>query len=260
MTGTRFITDSELQAFIDGALEGAQLREIATLVAADPALAAKVAGFRADNNMLKQVYGPIRERPIPAHWLALAHSAKSAKPLNAKSRVPWRGIAAIAAAIIVMLAGTLAYRQGLPSPAAEIVAAALDAREQAGGGGEKVLAIRPSLQYDSGRYDAVLSSAVAFPVKVPDLRKMGYRLAGLRLYSRSGNGGAAELLYRDNAGRLFTLYVRRSDGSARFDQFEKDGLRVCVWQDDEVGMVMAGNVSTAAMQRLASLAYTGLIL
>jgi hypothetical protein len=35
-------------------------------------------------------------------------------------------------------------------------------------------------------------------------------------------------------------------------------LRVCIWQDDQVGMVMAGDVSTAAMQRLASLAYSGL--
>ena len=59
---------------------------------------------------------------------------------------------------------------------------------------------------------------------------------------------------------MFTLYLRRSDGTARFDQFERAGLRVCVWQDEQLGMVMAGNVSTAAMQRLASLAYTGLTL
>jgi anti-sigma factor RsiW len=85
---------------------------------------------------------------------------------------------------------------------------------------------------------------------------MGYRLTALHLYA----GAAAELVYRDGAGRLFTLYVRHSDGAARFDQFERSGLRVCVWQDDQLGMVMAGNVSTASMQRLASLAYTGLTL
>jgi len=52
--------------------------------------------------------------------------------------------------------------------------------------------------------------------------------------------------------------LRHSDGTARFDQFERAGLRVCIWQDEELSMVMAGDVSTAAMQRLASLAYAGL--
>ena len=80
------------------------------------------------------------------------------------------------------------------------------------------------------------------------------------MYPHAPGGSAAELLYRDRQDRLFTLYVRRSDGSARFDQFKRAGLRVCVWQDDQLGMVMAGDVSTAAMQRLASLAYTGLTL
>ena len=105
-----------------------------------------------------------------------------------------------------------------------------------------------------------VSSAVALHVKVPDLEKMGYRLTAIHLYPGAPGGSAAELLYRDQQNRLFTLYLRHSDGTARFDQFERDGLRVCVWQDEELSTVMAGNVSTAAMQRLASLAYTGLTL
>jgi anti-sigma factor RsiW len=88
---------------------------------------------------------------------------------------------------------------------------------------------------------------------------LGYQLVQIRLYGAS-NKGAAELSYRDRENRLFTLYLRHSDGSVRFDQFKRDDLRICVWQDEELGTVMAGNVSTAAMQRLASLAYTGLTL
>ena len=59
-------------------------------------------------------------------------------------------------------------------------------------------------------------------------------------------------------GGTYRYEWRHSDGTARFDQFERAGLRVCIWQDDQLGMVVAGNVSTAAMQRLANLAYTGL--
>ena len=99
---------------------------------------------------------------------------------------------------------------------------------------------------------------MAAQIRVPDMRRLGYRLTEVHFYGGSGSERAAELLYRDNAGRLFSLYLRRSDGSVRFDQFLRADLRVCIWQDDQVGMVMAGDVSTAAMQRLASLAYTGL--
>jgi hypothetical protein len=52
--------------------------------------------------------------------------------------------------------------------------------------------------------------------------------------------------------------VRRSDSAARFDQIDRRGLRVCIWQDDQISTVMAGNISAAVMQRLATLSYTGL--
>ena len=75
-----------------------------------------------------------------------------------------------------------------------------------------------------GKYDDVFRSAVALNVKVPDLRRIGYTLTGIRVYPRSP--AAAELLYRDSWNRAFTLYLRRSDGTAHFDQFERNGLRI----------------------------------
>ena len=43
-----FLSDAELHAFIDGALDDARTREIAALVGADAALAERIAAFRAD--------------------------------------------------------------------------------------------------------------------------------------------------------------------------------------------------------------------
>jgi anti-sigma factor RsiW len=57
---------------------------------------------------------------------------------------------------------------------------------------------------------------------------------------------------------LFALYLRHPSGPARFDQFKQGRLRVCIWQDEVLGTVMTGEMSAAEMQRLASLAYTGL--
>jgi len=254
MSSAARISDDELHAFIDGALDEARRRDVEVALAADPELAVRIEGFASDKALLKRVYAPLAARPVPQHLLALAEGA--ARPASPRWR-SWGAGGVIAAALVVGLAGTAGLWRAQPSRPGEIVEAALDARIESVRG-EKIVPVAASAGVH--RYDAALKSAVAMNVKVPDLAKMGYHLAGLHLYAQAAGGRAAELLYRDTQGRLFTLYLRHSDGAARFDQFERRGLRVCIWQDDQLGMVMAGNVSTAAMQRLASLAYTGLTL
>lgn len=249
MSGT--IDDIELHAFVDGALDAARFAEVGAMIEADPVLAARAAAFRADMALLKRVYTPIAAQPVPQEWLALIHDTKRPPSIS------WRLVGSIAAALVIGVVGTLVFERLRPATSGEIVQAALDARATPGAA-EKVVAV--GAPANTHLYDAALRTAVALPVKVPDMRKLGYQLIGIRFYGSSGKNGAAELLYRGTNNELFTLYVRRSSGKERFDQFERNGLRVCVWQDDEVGTVMAGNVSTAAMQRLASAAYSGLTL
>ena len=250
MTGAENIRDEDLHAFLDGALDAGQARIIAAAIEADPVLAARLAGFRADKAMLKTVYGPLADKPVPDHWLALA---RTVKPQPQRS---WRMVGSIAALFLVALAGAVAYRAVQTSPpAGDIVQTALATRQ--GGSGQTIVVADGET---SGRYDATISAILSEHVKTPDLERMGYHLTAILIDSKAPGGGAAELQYRNQRNRLFTLYLRRSDGNARFDQFEQAGLRICIWQDDRVSMVMAGNVSTAAMQRLASLAYTGLVL
>lgn len=256
MSGKMQISDSELHAYVDEALGAARQRDVADAIETDAELSRRIAGFRKDKDMLRRVYAPLAARPVPAEWIALAHGgAAGAGHQSPWQRRAWQMGAAIAAVVVVALAGTWNYWR--PSQPAEIVQAALQVRTETMRD-EKIIDVTPGT--DTHRYDLALKNAVEMNVKVPNLGKMGYRLAGIHLFGKSAGGGAAELLYRDRDGRLFTLYLRHSDGAARFDQFERDGLRVCVWQDEVLGTVMAGNVSTAAMQRLASLAYTGLTL
>ncbi|HEX4272098.1 MAG TPA: hypothetical protein VHZ32_11955 [Rhizomicrobium sp.] len=248
MTATPEIADSDLHAFIDGALDSARMAEMEAAIQADPGLAERIAAFSADKAMLKRLYRPVAERPVPPQWIALARGRRAAVPAARN----WRLAGSIAAVLLAALAGTSFYLRPQRQASGGIVEAALIAREQPVAD-ERIIPVAAGA--DARQYDAALKDTVAMNIKVPDLGRMGYRLAGLHLYTR-----AAELLYRDGEGRLFTLYLRHSDGAARFDQFQAHGLRVCVWQDEELGTVMAGNVSTAAMQRLASLAYTGLTL
>ena len=242
------ISDYELNAYIDGELDADRTRAVAARLASDPALASRVAGYQSDMAMLKKIYGPMADPAQSRPYLAL-------KAQGRRHFAPsWRLTGAIAALLLLAIGlSPLAYRLWSAGPFGEIVTAALAARQEPG---EKTL----NVAGNALQYDAAVSAAVSEQVKVPDLAKMGYHLVSIRLYPSAPGGSAAEFLYRDQANRLFSVYLRHSDGTARFDQFERQGLRVCVWQDDQLGMVMAGDVTTAAMQRLASLAYAGLTL
>lgn len=233
----RNIKEAELHAFIDGALEAERRQEMEQLIATDPELAARITAYHADMTTLKAFFAPLADQPVPEDWIALARAPRPARS--------WKPYAAIAAALLLVISVGIGWRMGTRGPS-DVVEAALQARNSTPAA-EKVLTDR------GDQANAALRSAVAAKVKIPDMSRTGFKFAALRIYPK-----AAEIVYRDDANRIFTLYVRRSDGTVRFDQFERNGLRVCVWQDEAIAMVMSGDVSTAAMQRMASLAYTGM--
>jgi anti-sigma factor RsiW len=234
-----FISDEDLHAYIDGALEEERAVVVREALAENAALAERVAQFQADKAMFKSVYGPLIEQPLPAEWVARA---------DRRPRTNWRMACAIAAALLVVALGPVAWRHYTPATQTDVVDVALNAREGAPVGDRHIF---PDGKTSS--YDAAFRQTVASNVRIPDLSRMGFKPRGLHLYDK-----AAEIVYRGPQDQLFTLYVRRSDGAARFDQFERRGLRVCIWQDDQISTVMAGNISAAVMQRLATLSYTGL--
>jgi anti-sigma factor RsiW len=239
------ITDLDLHAYIDGELDDDRARAVEGAAARDAALAERLAAYRADKEMLKNIYAPLADRPIPPEWITLARATPPAR-----ARQSWRLVGAIAAMVLVILGGLSVYVGRHSEPSRDVVATALNIRDN-GVAAQKSVVVT-SLD-EARRYDTDLRKIVGADVKVPALDSLGYHIAELRFYER-----AAEVQYRNRQGALFTLYLRPSDGTTRFDQFKRDGLWVCVWQDDRVSTVMAGPMSAALMQRLASLTYLGL--
>jgi anti-sigma factor RsiW len=239
------VTDLELHAYVDGELSPDRIQAVEEATARDADLGSRIAAYQADKDMLKRLYAPLADRPIPPAWETLARATPSAR-----ARTSWHLVGAIAAAALVIFGGLSVYMERQPNLNGDVVQAALTVRDDASGAQKSVAVANLD---EAHRYDAALREIVGVDVRVPALDRMGYRVTGLKLYAH-----AAEIQYRDGQGRLFTLYLRPSDGKTRFDQFEQGGLRVCVWQDDRVSTVMAGAMSAAMMQRLASLTYLGL--
>ena len=244
------IRDEDLHAFIDGELDSACNAEIADAARDDAGLMEQIAAFRADKAMLAEVYAPLIDRPLPAEWL------RQIRGEDRRRRNPWWApITAIAASIVLLIAGLSTYR-GLPANGEEsIVREALAARSDMLEANKVVVVASPS---EAGNVNHILAAALRMRVKAPDLSRMGYKLETVHVYGNVPGGESVELRYRDAKSRDFALYVRHPSSGVRFDQYRSAGLRVCIWQDDVLGTVMTGPISAAEMQRLASLAYTGL--
>jgi anti-sigma factor RsiW len=237
-------TEEDLQAFIDGELDAARAAGVEAAIQGDAELARQVHAYRADKARLAQIYAPLIDRPVPEEWLTKI-ARRNVVPLPVKpSRRRVIGMA-IAASVAAAVGATVAYRQFSGQTGEGQIAAALAAHTLAQG-----ITAQPVPEN-------ALTQLVGVEVKAPDLSKMGFSLVGLRTVDEAG-GAAAVLAYRDAGARLFTLYLKRSSGTPRFDMIKRGDTRICVWQDDILSTIMLADVSAAEMLRLASLAYSGL--
>jgi anti-sigma factor RsiW len=252
-------SEEELHAFIDCELDPQRAAQIRRLAESDPALGHRIAAFRSDKQRLLETFGHISDLPLPPHWLRIIESrARPIHSVQQRKHVAPQLLAAIAAALLLLIGGSLSVL--FPSYASRddvAISEALAARdnvlhaEQTFG--------EATLQ-QATRRDLVLSNALAMRIKAPELERMGYRLDSMRTFSRVPGGTAVELDYRNSQNMLFTLYLRRPLSPPRVDIVEREGVRICLWQDDVISAVMTGKMSAGEMARLASLAYSGLFL
>ncbi len=240
MTGAASIADEELHAFIDGELPPERAAAVQAALAAEPALAARVASYQADKAALRALFGPVAERPLPSAWRTrIARHAAPRRPST------WR--MGIAAGVVLALlgSGALLLRGG------DTVLAEAQAAHDGALPATRVITAEALAQ--SGA-DAILQATLGLPVRAPDLQKFGYRLVAVDFY----RGPAAGLVYRNAQSVNLTIYVRKSAGDARFDLLRRGKLRVCIWQDEVVSAVMTGDMSAGEMMRVASAAYVSL--
>ena len=228
----------DLQAFVDGQLDREAMSAVAARVAGSPVLAREVARLRADKLLLKQVYGPLADRPVPDALRAPFRRHR------ARQRTAQFGAAA---ALAAGLAFAVWFGPGLWGGDI-VVKEALAARH---GGGAVTRQV--ALDGAGAERDAMISAALSVPVKVPDLGRSGFTLAAVTLY-----GQAAQLSYRDAAGKLFTIYLRHSLGGDRFDLHSEGKTEVCVWQNAELAVAMVGEMTAKEMLKVASSSYADL--
>ena len=249
------ITTEELSAYIDGEIDPARAAEIDKLIEANSELANRIAAFRADQERLLQIFGPLRDVPPPPKLVQLLEERSVSQRAR---RTPYSqlGIFALAASLLLVIGLGFGYFRYFNAQQEDtIISEAVAARSDAVHA-DQSFAANAFNSPQAG--DQIVASTLMMNLKAPDLTRMGYRLENVSVYSGVPGGKAVELGYRDAQNRLFTLYLRHPSGPARVDLLQRNGMRLCVWQDEELGTVMLGEMSAGEMARLASLAYSGL--
>jgi anti-sigma factor RsiW len=242
-------TEMDLHAYIDGELSPERAAEIEAAMARDPILAARVRDFQADKQAVIDAYSRLTDAPLPAVLLKAAWTGSAPKPPRHRARTiafALAGVAALAACLLLTLS-----RRAPGNPAIE---QAIMARDNAR------TPSRELTGHDLASIDAAdqaMSDMLGNRVRVPDLTRAGFELVSADIYGQK-RSDAVQLRYQDAQRRLFTVFLRPSAGPDAFEVTARGLVRICVWQNADLTAVMAGEMSTPELFRLASMTYSSL--
>ncbi|MDD9906655.1 MAG: anti-sigma factor [Rhodospirillaceae bacterium] len=251
MTPPAPVTEQELHAYVDGALDAETRARVEAWLAENPGDAAKVAAYTAQNEALHQAFDPILNESVPS---ALATRST---PTTAARRPAWMQIAA--AIVLLIVGGAVGWLL----------------RDQAETGQLAVAdnAISAHSIYIKERRHAVeveakqekhlvkwLSKRLGQTIKTPDLLPMGYRLVGGRLLPDDGKP-AAQFMYENEAKERLTVYVRRNIESRETAfQFVSDkGVSAFYWIDADFAYALVGKMNRDGLQEAAKIIHRDLV-
>ncbi|WP_076862663.1 anti-sigma factor family protein [Bradyrhizobium mercantei] len=244
----RPISEDDLHAYVDHALEPERQAEVAAYLENHPDVAKRVAAFSDQRCWLRSALAPIAEEPLPPQ-LNLSRIIESRRRRTSSSSFRW----AIAAMLMLAIGGISGWsiRSATEAPAGGLAALAQEASDS-----YHVYAsdhTRPVELRDSTELVAWVSSRLHQPVKLPDLSKSGYRLMGGRVVP-TAHGPAAMFMYDDDRGDRLVVLTRpmTSDQNAPMAPHSGSDFTGFSWADGGMGYSVVGPGAAEQLRPLAN--------
>jgi anti-sigma factor RsiW len=245
----RPITEDDLHAYVDHALEPERRAEVATYLDDHPDVAKRVGAFADQRALLRTALAPIADEPLPPELnLSRIIEQRTRRP----SVVRW----AMAAMLLLCVGGISGWvvRGTLQASPEGLVALAQEATTS-----YNVYApdrVRPVevRASDSAQLVQWLSDRLHRPVKVPDLAASGYRLMGGRLVATQ-HGPAAMFMYDDDRGSRLVVLTRpmsSADQNAPMTPQSRGDVGGFAWADDGVGYSLVGQAAPESLRPIAN--------
>ena len=248
------ISESDLHAYVDGALDQAYRAAVERYLAERPDEAERVGAWQRQNEALGALYAHIVDEPVPPRLDV--HRVAGALAASGRIRF-WHGL--MAAAVFCLAVGLVGgwigrgywvgHGAGQTTLVDEAVAAhSLYAREVVHP--VEVRADQPA------HLTAWLSRRLDRTFVVPDLRPLGFSLVGGRLLPVQGRP-AAQLMYEDETGQRVTFMIvaenKGQETSLRYAQV--DGLSSFLWTDEALRCVLVGSLDRDRLRSIATRVY-----
>jgi anti-sigma factor RsiW len=249
MSASRSITEDDLHAFVDNALDPIRRSEVQRYLNTHPDVARKVDSLSAQRNALREALAPIASEPIPPQ-LDIAGIVETQR----RSRqTMWRSIAAsITFLALGILVGWFANDLTDP-PRAGIAALAQEAAASYrvyAPDGLRPVEFGPA---DTGELLQWVSNRLQHPLAVPDLAKSGYRFIGGRLVA-TPHGPAALFLYDDDHGTRIAMLVRPMavEKNEPMSEHTDGAVAGYAWSKEGMGYSLVAAAPTRTLHPLAN--------
>jgi len=238
------ISEADLHAYVDGALLEGTRPEVEAWLASHPDDTERLRAYGDYNAMLRSLYNPVMDEPVPAALLA--------------TRAPaWRRYAA--AAVVFAFGIGLGWVVRGQSFSHQAVPFSL-ARQAAIAHVVYAPEVRHPVEVGANDEEHLvrwLSKRLGTTLKAPTLSTVGYDLVGGRLLS-GPQGPVAQFMYQDGRGQRLTLYVSRQRGEPRDTAFrfsQEDRVSVFYWVDGNFGYALSGEIGKQQLLKLADIVY-----
>ncbi len=257
------IDEHQLHLYVDGHLDEARRFAVERYLRHHPEAAARVAQYRRQNKLMRQLFDPTTEAPPPKAQEHLLHQLE--RRLGRSRLVAyWRPALAVAASLMVAAALGAAGTQFYDDHATAMAGPMPSFAETA----TRVHSFYASAVSEPTEFGAdaasklgpLLDKRLGAPLRLPDLSQKGFSLVGGRLLP-APDGAAAQLLYRDQAGRLVTVFLGPADKTrlTPTHALERHDLSFYAWLDGRIGVAVVGGLSGDELRGIAEAAQRSLV-
>ncbi|UXT84483.1 anti-sigma factor family protein [Agrobacterium tumefaciens] len=245
----RPITEDDLHAFVDKALDAERHHEVEAFLDTNTEAAKRVASYRMQAAALRSALESVASEPVPSR-LNLANIVERQRPAGRPR------FAQMAAAAVVLLgigaSGGWFLKSYSAAPTEGVAALAQEASASYSAFASDRL--RPVEVRADGSDDLKLlaSETLGGSVAIPDLSKAGYRLMGGRVVP-TFHGSGFMLMYDNDRGSRLVMLTRRMkvDQDKQMVASDQRDIRGWSWASSGLGYSLVGAIGSEELHPIA---------
>lgn len=246
---SRPITENDLQAYVDQALDGQRAAEVEVYLADHNEVAARIADYARQRQLLREALAPVAREPVPAE-LSLAHLIEERSTMKSSRR---RGFAfqAVAAALLLMIGGAGGWSiRGYGSHGiSALTQEAFDSYAVYAPDTDHPVEIQAS---DRSRLIGWGTQRLNRRINIPDLSDAGFQFMGGRIVPTT-HGPALMYMFDNQKGVRIVMLVRNMAVDQNEPMSWRDGGSVgsISWSRDGTGFSLVGPLAASSLRSVA---------